>query len=169
MVETVFQFQHESGKINDALGLSYEQDIKCREVVFFSAISNHFIGMELFDNEDEKPRSLSTLTGDLEKALSLLDSDIEKYYMLLLFRNTHTLALEVIAKFNLMNKIGDSEKKKLKLMLDLLEVKLEEKKQEEEDFDFFSPTEMFKKIEYVQQSRYNFNKYLELVTNDQKS
>lgn len=167
METNVFQFQHDAEKINDALGLSYEQDTKCREVVFFSAFSNYLLGRELFDDESERPRSLSTMTGDLEKAMSLLDTDIEKSYMLLLFRNNHTLALEVIAKYRVLENADKTERKKLDLILGLLELKLEEKKSkdkdEEEEFEYYSPSEMLKRIDYVKESRYNFQKYYNLV------
>jgi hypothetical protein len=166
-MESVFQFQHDAEKINDALGLSHEQDTKCREVVFFSAFSNYLIGAELFDDDSERPRSLSTMTGDLEKAMSLLETDKEKSYMLLLFRNNHNLALEILTKYKLLESADKYERKKLDLILGLLELKLEEKKKEEKDdneeFEYYSPTEMFKRIDYVKESRYNFQKYYNLV------
>jgi hypothetical protein len=162
-MENVFQFQHEAEKINDALGLSYEQDAKCREVIFFSAFSNYFIGVDLFDNEEERPKSLSTLTGDLEKALSLLKDDREKSYMLLLFKTTHNLALEIIAKYRVLETLEPSERKRMDLLLGLLECKLEDKKQEENNFDYYSPSEMFKRIDYAKESLYNFQNYLNLV------
>ena len=171
-MENVFQFQHDADKINDALGLSYEQDAKCREVVFFSAFTNYLIGTELFDSEDERPRSLSTMTGDLEKAMSLLDDDREKSYMLLLFRTNHNLALEVIAKYRVLETADKSERRKLDLILGLLELRIEEKskerKEQDEDFEYYSPTDMLKRIEYVKESRYNFQKYYSLVSSNEK-
>jgi hypothetical protein len=165
-METVFQFQHDAEKINDALGLSYEQDMKCREVVFFSAFTNYFIGRELFDDESERPRSLSTMTGDLEKAMSLLDTDREKSYMLLLFRNNHNLALEIISKYRLLENADKAERRKLDLILGLLELKLEEKKEKQEEgeeVEYYSPSDMLKRIDFVKESRYNFQKYYNLV------
>ncbi len=168
-MQKVFQFEHNSEKINVALGLSNKQDEKCRDIIFFSAFSSFLIGDELFDDDSEKPKAISTVTGDLQKALSLLEDELERNYLLFIFRGVHDTALDAIAKYKIFESIKDEEKKKLELILQLLDLKLEEKRKQEEDFEFYSPTEMFKKIELVKKSRYNFKRYLELIENDKES
>lgn len=167
-METTFKFSHDEDALDKALGISDGVEKKCTEIILFSAFSNHLLGRELFDQEDEAPRSLKTKTGDLEKSISLCSNEQEKEYLLLMFHQLHTMAMESIAKYIMLNKINGPEKKKLSLMLELIEMKISEKA-EEEKADFIKPSEMFNRIEFVKQSRYNFDKYLQLLGDSSKS
>jgi hypothetical protein len=108
MVKEVFTFNHDVENVNEALGLSDEQDDACREAIFFSTISNYLIGLELFDEPNDVPKSLKTMTGDLEKSLGLVTTEKEKSYLLFIFKNMHDLCIESIAKYKFLK---DSEGK----------------------------------------------------------
>lgn len=165
-MEKVFQFQHDAEKINQALGLSDALDLKCLDIIVFSTISNHFLSEELFDSRDLAPRTLTTMSGDLEKALSLCSNEDEKNYMLLMFRQTHELASEVIAKHKALNSAEPKDKAKLELIMKLLDFKIEDIASEVgADHLRLTPSNLFKRLDYVKKSKYNFDKYLSLVNN----
>lgn len=163
-METIFKFSHDEETIQGALGLSETTDKKCTEIVFFSTLSNYFMARELFDNIDEAPRSLVTKTGDLEKCINLCSTEQEKDYILLMFNQLHQMAIESLAKHEMLEKIQGEEKRKLQLMMELMEIKIKEAA-DEKKADHILPTEMFKRIKIVKESRYNFEKYLKLVDN----
>ena len=131
-------------------------------MVFFSCFSNYFIIKDLFDDENDAPKSLNTVTGDLEKALKLTCNEMEKDYLLLTFKNYHEIALETIAKYQLLNRLGEKEKKKVDLMLQMIQLKIDEKDLEEgESESFINPKIMFQKVEIAKKNLYNFEKYYE--------
>ena len=162
METTIFKFNHSISKINDALGISQELNKKCSEIIFFSAISNHYIANELFDDRTTAPSSLTTMTGDLEKCISLCSSDEELHYMLLMFRQFHEISLDSIAKYTLRSELDGSKRKHLDLMMQMMDLKIEEKAGDM-CAECITPSEMFKKIDCVKKSRYNFDKYLNLI------
>jgi hypothetical protein len=164
-METTFKFSHTEDAIQDALGLSKETDDKCSEIIFFSTLSNHLMARELFDDIEEAPKALITKTGDLEKCLSLCSTELEKDYVLLMFNQIHDMAIESIAKHIVFEKMQGEDKRKLQLMMELMEIKIKEAA-EKEKAGHFLPTEIFKKIDLVKKSRYNFEKYLQLVNNN---
>jgi len=159
----IFNFNHEAEDFSSALGLPKTIDTYCREIIYFSSITNHLLGKELFDTEADIPKALTTKTGDLEKCLTFVKTDIEHDYLLLIFHKAHELVLESIAKYNFLQQATESERKKFEIMMKVIELKLEE---DEEKSAFESPTMMFNRIEHVKQSRYNFKKYLTLVARE---
>ena len=162
----MFKFHHDSVKIYDAFGMSKEFDKKCREIIHFAAIANHLMVEDLFDNREDAPRSLTTLTGDLEKAISLCQNQDEVHYILFNFNQFHDIAIDTLAKYKMMNELSGIQKQKLDVMLKMMEIKLKEQA-EEESLSMISPTEMFNKIELVKQSKYDFEKYLSLIQSNE--
>lgn len=165
-MENVFKFQHDAEKINLALGLSDELDLKCLDIIVFSTISNHLISEELFDSKDLAPKSLTTISGDLEKALSLCSNEDEKNYVLLIFKQTHDMAVEVVAKYKALNEADPREKLKMELVMKLLDFRIDDiASQVGAEHLRLTPSNLFKRLDYVKKSRYNFEKYLSLVNN----
>jgi hypothetical protein len=164
--KSTFKFDHESVKIYDAFGMSKEFDKKCREIIHFSAISNHLMAEELFDDRADAPRSLTTLTGDLEKAISLCENQQEVYYVLFNFSQFHDIAIDSIAKHKMMTELTGIQKEKLDVMMKMMEIKLKEEAKEQ-SMGMISPMDMFNKIELVKQSKYNFEKYLGLISSNE--
>lgn len=159
----MFTFNHEEKKINRAVGVPDKIYEKVKDIVFFSTFSNYFIIKDLFDDENDAPKSLNTVTGDLEKALNLTCNEMEKDYLLLTFKNYHEIAIETIAKYQLLNKLGEKEKKKVDLVLQMIQLQLNEdnKLEDDESESFINPTVMFKKVEIAKKNLYNFEKYYE--------
>jgi hypothetical protein len=168
----MFKFNHEAENLPRALSISEETEHKVEEMVFYSAASNHLLGKELFDNENDRPKALTTITGDLEKALGLTATDEERFYMLLRFYNIHDLTLECISKYRaIMEAETPAQQKKAAMFIQLLNMKLEEALEERDkkiDNNFISPISILNRIRLVKESRYDFNRYLNLV-NQNKS
>jgi hypothetical protein len=158
----MFVFDHEETKINRAVGVSDEMYERVKNIVFFSTFSNYFIKEDLFDDENDVPKSLNTVTGDLEKALKLTSNDMEKDYLLLNFKNYHEMALETIAKYQLLNRLDETEKKKISLIMQMMELKMEEDAKNGEDVPV-NPKEMFNKLEIAKKNLYNFEQYFKDV------
>jgi len=161
--ETVFNFHHSMEDFNDALGISKEIDEHCQDIIYFSAMSNHLCGRELFEDIKDIPKQLTTVTGDLEKSISYAKNQTELQYMLLIFRKYHDITLDIISKYEALAFMDGTEKRKFNLMMEQIEITLEEKVKEREGSSFISPKSLFNKIKLVKESRYNFDKYLELV------
>lgn len=161
--DEIFTFDHTDSNFHNALGVSSETDNKIVEIVFFSAISNHLLGRELFDNEDDIPKSLMTVTGDLEKSLKYVNNQLERDYLLLVFRKFHEMAVDCVAKYGAIQQSDGLSKRKILITLQALEIKLQEDRTED---SYISPTSMFKRIKCVIDSKYNFDKYMELLRED---
>lgn len=160
--KSMFKFQHESEKIYDAFGMSKEFDKKCREIIHFAAISNHLIAEELFDNRADAPRSLTTLTGDLEKAISLCQNQDEVNYVLFNFNQFHDMAIDILAKHKLLSELDGIKKEKLNVLLKMMEIKLKEEA-EDSSLQMISPMDMMNKVDLIKQSKHDFEKYLGLL------
>lgn len=167
MVQT-FNFQHNASKVAQALGVNPQTEDRCIEIINFCTISNYLISHEMFDDRDDAPNNLTTLSGDLEKALSLVSNQEEKDYVLFMFRTLHDAVQATIAKYEVLNELQGVDKKKAELVLQMIELKLEEKTEEDRD-NYITPSSMFNRIKIVQQSNYNFQTYLTLLENNGKN
>ena len=160
-----FNFNHDNETIIKALGVTEEIDMKCREILFFSMISNHFMARELFDNLEDAPKSLTTMTGDLEKCIKLCSNTIESSYILLTFKDFHRMGCDAISKYTIFTESKDERKKEIELLLKILELDIM-KDATKSNADCMIPTDIFKKIDLVKKSRYSFDKYLQLCNGE---
>lgn len=162
MLDKIFSFKHESDNIPAALGLTEELDNKCREIVNFASFSNYFIKKNLFDEQDESPSNLTTVTGILQKALSLCQTEEERAYTLFVFRNVHDHASGALGAYEAYSDDSDDKSKaKMKAILELMELKV--LSEEDERSNYITPKDMFKKIEAAKDNMYNFEKYYSVV------
>jgi hypothetical protein len=156
-MENVFTFQHDAETITKALNISKDLDNRCHEIIFFSTMVNYCISHEMFDDRETAPRNITTLTGDLEKALSLCSNDQEKNYVLFMFRTVH----ELTTKFISIAELEEKQRKKLNILFNIMELEtLGESKAE------YSPQEIFRRLKLVRKSNYNFETYLKLINFD---
>jgi tmRNA-binding protein len=160
-----FNFNHDNETIINALGVTEEIDMKCREIIFFSMISNHFMARELFDNVEDAPKALTTMTGDLEKCMKLCSNHIESSYILLTFKDFHRMGMDAIAKYTIFTESKDERRKEIELMLKIFELDIM-KQASKHDSDCMIPTDIFKKIDFVKKSRYSFDRYLQLCNGE---
>ena len=159
-----YKFNHEVDSIPDAMGFSKEFDDICRERILFSAISTHFITKEFFDEEDDAPKNMNTITGILEKCLNSCKDENEQTYTLLIFRKVFDLATESIAKYNLFNGGDEKTKKRMKIMLELIELKALSEEEDDRD-ELITPKDLFRKIDAVKNNLYSFENYYKEINN----
>lgn len=166
-------FNHEREEFHEALHISDEMRLTIREKVFFSSFSNALQAMELFEDLNDAPRSLSTVTGDLERALSMVDSQEEYEYMLLSFTMYQRLTKPILAEYRMSNS-KDAQDRESMLKHTIIEAIMELKRQkdkedgnddEDDDPDEKGPfaishSRMMQRIKYVKKSKHNFNAYM---------
>lgn len=166
-------FNHEREEFHEALHISDEMRLTIREKVFFSSFSNALQAMELFEDLNDAPRSLSTVTGDLERALSMVDSQEEYEYMLLSFTMYQRLTKPILAEYRMSNS-KESEDRESMLKHTIIEAIMELKRQkdkedgnddEDDDPDEKGPfaishSRMMQRIKYVKKSKHNFTTYM---------
>jgi hypothetical protein len=155
-----------------------------REKIFFSSFSNALQAMDLFEDIDDAPRALSTVTGDLEKCLQMTDSQEEYEYALLSFTMYQRLTKPILAEYRMKNSTDPEDREamlKHRIIEAIMELKRGAHKEEsEEDEDYpdeekgpfaVNQTRMMTRIKYVKKSNYNFKKYMNMMTgvNDSKS
>lgn len=162
-----FKFNHENEQLPEAMGFTLEMDDLCRERILFSAISTHFIAQEFFDSPKDAPKNMNTITGILEKCLDICKDENEKLYTLLIFRKEFDLATEAVAKYEVFNSEDEKMKKKLKVMMELVELKalMDEDNREH----ILTPKDLFKKIESVKNNLYSFDNYYKEVKNNKNA
>lgn len=163
MIKEILNFKHESENIPKALGLSETIDNRCREIIHFASFTNYFIKNDFFDDADETPSNLTTITGILEKALSLCKTKEEEVYTLFVFRNVHEHCSQAIGAYEVFNKETDEkEKKRMKMLMELVELKALSEDDEDRS-NLVTPKDMFKKITAAKDNMYNFDRYYSVV------
>lgn len=172
MVLKTKNFLHSEEKINRALGVSDDTMILCRERIFFCHFSNTLQSIELFNERDDAPRELTTVTGDLHRCLNMISNPTEYEITLLHFMSYHRLAQEAFAHWKFENNPENTEEDKLKLQLVRMLKRLKDAHDREEEgdddndnvnADIKSVESIIPRIDKVRESNYNFNKYLEIM------
>jgi hypothetical protein len=165
-------FNHEEDDFHLAMGISDETKNICRERIFFSAFSNALQADELFDDIDDAPKQFRTVTGDLQRLLSMITNPIEYEYTLLVFMMYQRMAKEVYSIYrNTDENSAESREEKIKMQIIKSIMKLKELKDREESGDdsnddgveVFSKESIMDRIKLVKKSGHNFDKYLVLV------
>jgi hypothetical protein len=171
------KFNHEMDDFHLAMGISEETKTICRERIFFSTFSNSLQADELFDDRDEAPKSFSTVTGDLERLISMITNPLEYEYSLLTFMMFQRMAKEVYSMYRNTNEdSAESREQQIKMQILKGIMKLKELKDREEageDYnddddngvEAYSKESIMERIKLVKKSGYNFDKYLVLVKN----
>ena len=170
-------FNHDEEIFHRALNVSDEVKTVVREKIFFSSFSNALQAMDLFEDISDAPRSLSTVTGDLEKCLQMIDSQQEYEYALLSFTMYQRLTKSILAEYRMKNS-SDSEDREAMLkhtiIEAIMELKRQKEKEESEDEDDIDSEEetgpfavnhsrMMTRLKYVKKSNYNFAKYMTMM------
>ena len=123
-------FNHEEDDFHLAVGISEETKNICRERIFFSSFSNALQADELFDDIDDVPKQFRTVTGDLERLLSMITNPIEYEYTLLTFMMYQRMAKEVYSLYrNTDEDSAESREEQIKMQIIKSIMKLKELKQ----------------------------------------
>jgi hypothetical protein len=170
-------FNHDHEIFHKALNITDETKTVVREKIFFSSFSNALQAMDLFENIEDAPRSLSTVTGDLEKCLMIIETQEEYEYALLSFSMYQRLTKPILAEYRMKNS-SDSEDREAMLKHTIIEAIMELKRQkdreeseDEDDIDNEEETgpfavnhsRMMTRLKYVKKSNYNFAKYMNMM------
>lgn len=160
----MIKFDHSMSSIPEALGFTLEMDNLCREIVYFSTVSNYFITDSFYDDTDEVPNNLSTITGILEKAINLCSSEDEKIYLMFVFKNCFEMISKVLTIYKMLNnETSYEERKKLEIIMEMSELKALSDKSVKRD-DLITPKQLINKIGIIKENPYNFDEYYKIVS-----
>jgi hypothetical protein len=161
------EFNHNIGLFHEAMGVPNHIRTKCRERVFFSSFSNALQRVELFEDEDDAPKEMSTVTGDLQRCLKMITDPLEYEYTLLTFQSNQSIAMEAYAKYKYLNSSRQSKEDKIKLSILNLMQDLnnnDDNDDDQDEIDNITVNTTIKRISIVKSSHYNFDTYLSLLT-----
>lgn len=167
------EFNHSKDNFHEAMNISGYMRTKCRERIFFTSFSNALQRKELFEDEDDAPKDMSTVTGDLQRCLKMITDPLEYEYTLLTFYGHQRMAMEAYAKYKFLNSNTQSKEDKLKMsiinLIQELKAKHDEEEEghttdEEDEIDNITVTNALKRISIVKESHYNFDTYLKILT-----
>lgn len=168
MILKTQNFDHEAKHLDDALNFPKSTMKKCKERIIFCSFANYLQGKELYNDEQDIPKSMTTGSGDLQRTLSLIDNQSEFEFTLFTFKNTQSIGKMAISYHRFMSNLGNSgkDRAKAKIMALAADVKLREEAANEgvTDIDMFSPRALVKRLDLVKQSHYDFNIYLNMVS-----
>lgn len=161
-------FKHEENSFQEALELNTEMYNVCRERVFFSHFANMVQGKELYGSEQLAPKEFTTVTGDLQRALSLVNDSKEYEITLLFFTRFHDTANKIASLWEADNNPNLSEEKRLEIKMLKLVDKLQnlregENSDDREFIENLSVVAMLKRVEFAKKSKGSFSKYMELI------
>jgi len=164
-------FNHDKDEFHEAMNIPGYIRTKCRERIFFAAFSNALQRAELFEDEDDAPKDMSTVTGDLQRCLKMINDPLEYEYTLLTFYGHQRMAMEAYSKYKYLNSSSQSKEDKIKLSIINLMMDLKDRQEDEEnntkeddEIDNITVNTTIKRISIVKSSLYNFDTYLKLIT-----
>ena len=167
MVLANMPFNHDNDCFHEALGVSHDMRTKCRERIFFSAFSNALQRAELFEDEDDAPKDMRTVTGDLQRCLTGISDPLEYEYTLVLFNNTQRIAMKSYAMYKAFQESDNKEDRIKMKILSLLEDMRDSDDDDDDDkdrpIDQINKKTMFKRIKLVKNSHYNFHTYMNML------
>lgn len=163
------KFNHETDSFHESLGIPGDIRTKCRERVFFTAISNAFQREELFEDPDDAPRELRTISGDLQRCLQSITDQLEYEYTLMVFTNYQRMAKEIFGYYKHLQENQDNREDRLKSMIIELISEMRSKDEEDEESEEEAPIDklnkksMMKRISFVKKSHHNFDTYMNML------
>lgn len=168
-------FNHEKDSFHESLCIHGDMRTKCRERIFFTALSNALQKEELFEDPEDAPRELGTVSGDLQRCLRSITDQLEYEYTLMVFTTYQRMAKEIFSYYKHMQENHMSKEDKLKLaIIELVEemrTKHEKEEGENDDddrneafIDKLDKKYMMKRISLVKNSHHNFGTYMNLLT-----
>jgi hypothetical protein len=164
-------FNHDKDEFHEAMNIPGYIRTKCRERIFFASFSNALQRAELFEDEEDAPKDMSTVTGDLQRCLKMITDPLEYEYTLLTFYGHQRMAMEAYGKYKYLNSSSQSKEDKIKLSIINLMMDLKDRQEDEEnntkeddEIDNITVNTTIKRISIVKSSLYNFDTYLKLIT-----
>lgn len=155
------EFNHDGVKMHETFNISDDRAKRIYSIMFFETISSFMLAGDLFDNWDDSPRNLITKSGKLERVLSKIQNDQEKYYVLACYFIEATKIEHVLEKYAKSRLITNlkfeslSNDKTKELIMDILKTLGEE---------IFKDLDNI--IDKIKISNDDFNIFLALLDND---
>jgi len=159
---------HEAEAAYEIFNLSLHEGVRVKNLIIFEAIKGQLLLDELYPDDDDAPRALSTKSGCIERCLKTLDSEAEKQLLLFIFVEVHSNSLKAFKLFtevpNMINRAmrdnnadGDEGLQgQLKKML----LKVTAEKLSEQSKDILEIVSMIKR------SKYDFNNFMQMNGDD---
>lgn len=159
-------FNHTSSNFREGLNIPSHIMSSAIEKIIFSTAVNAIAADEMYESRDAAPQELTTVTGDLQKTLSLVNEGLEYEVALLLFRHYHELTQTAVKHYMSMHgKEANQESAELvKKITKLLMVKEVLEDDENDDPTNITFKKMLKRISFVKKSNYNFDRYIKYVS-----
>jgi hypothetical protein len=154
-------FNHDEEIFHRALSISDDVKNVVREKIFFSSFCNGLQAMDLFEDINDAPRALSTVTGDLEKCLQLTDGHEEYEYALLCFTMYQRLTKPILAEYKMKNSTNPEDREamlKHRIIEAIMELKREADKSDDDSDEYpdeekgpfaVNQTRMMTRLKYV--------------------
>lgn len=83
------KFNHDSDSLTESLFLSEEEIIKVKSAIIFASLNPKILSDSLFDNPDEIPNNMKTVSGSLEKSLEYLSNESDACLLYALINFNH--------------------------------------------------------------------------------
>lgn len=80
---------HDAETATEMLNLKKEDGIRIRNIITFETLKGYLLSDELYEDNDNAPRVLTTKSGCIERCLDHLYNDSEKALFFMLFLNAH--------------------------------------------------------------------------------
>lgn len=161
---------HNEEHIHRVLGISDERRTHIRERIFFSCMRQVLQTAELFENADDAPPSLNTLTSYLKTCLQQMDDELDYEYALLNFFTMGKMAIGSARRYVEQSNDEISAEEKVKQGIGTLIQKMIRLREQEEDEDEDEPMidrlneeTMLKRVRFVKQNINNFEAYFKTL------
>lgn len=159
-------FNHTSSNFREGLNVPSHIMSSAIEKIIFSTAVNAIAANEMYESRDAAPQELTTVTGDLQKTLSLVNEGLEYEIVLLSFRHYHELTQKAVEHYMFIHSKEANEKqaelvKKITKFLMIKEVLEDDENDDPNNITF---KKMLKRISFVKKSNYNFDRYIKYVS-----
>lgn len=168
-------FKHEEQDLHRALDTDDDMYIRCRERIFFVTILGYLLCIELYGDVETAPGELTTVTGDLDRLLSMITDEKEYDLTLLHFMSYRQMAKAAVRYYHKSKDKKEEEKKpniedKLKQHISDLIGKAIKRQREgrhgdrnNDVYPDFKMEDFLDRLEKVKLSNRNFDKYMRLM------
>lgn len=166
------EFNHDVDSFHESMNISDATRTRCRERIFFNAMSNAIQRDNLFEDREDAPREMTTVSGDLQRCLRMITDQLEYEYTLMIFNSFQRMAMETYAMYRHMMESENSKEDRIKMkIMDLIDtIRSSQKDEDDEDEDDDAPIDqinkqtMLKRVSFVKKSHHNFDTYMNILT-----
>lgn len=104
---TTLNYNHSKDTISDSIGLDKDELLYSKLAIIFSVMSPRILADELFDDDDEIPENMKSVSGSVELLMSLMKNEKMVVFSLLHFTQLYEKLSSGLALLN--NKVNVDE------------------------------------------------------------